>query len=132
MIIAKNYKEWRKLVFAKDNNICQLCGTTDNLIIDHIKPKREEPKLSLVVENGRVLCRSCHICYGKKIPNIKRKTTKINTHNIICQTRQLIRLGGSLCITLPSEFVKLNKIKQGDLLSVTGNEILTFIPMQER
>ncbi len=56
--------------------------------------------------------------------NKKRKVT--------AETRKVIRLGGSLVITLPDSFVKAHDIKEGDDLPVAANHIMKVIPMPEK
>src|SRR4051812_42089109 len=48
---------WRKLreqVFARDGRVCRVCGTTQNLEVDHIVPKVNGGRDELV--NLQVLC----------------------------------------------------------------------------
>jgi hypothetical protein len=69
------YNIWRSLCFARDNRTCQICKTTkSNFQVDHIKPfstilhenniKTTEEALQCKelwdIDNGRVLCVSCH------------------------------------------------------------------------
>lgn len=56
---AKGYKKWRKAVLARDM-ICVLCGSSEPLVADHIKPFAFFPDLRYVIENGRALCDACH------------------------------------------------------------------------
>lgn len=66
----KNYREWRKAVFQKDNCECIWCGSTENLNADHIKPYALYPELRYEISNGRVLCETCHKTtnsYGSKM-----------------------------------------------------------------
>lgn len=51
---------WKKLVRARDGNKCVLCGSTERLQVDHIKPFSLFPELARVLSNGRVLCFDCH------------------------------------------------------------------------
>lgn len=64
MLVLKNSKEyraWRKSVFDRDDYTCVDCGEKGGrLEADHIKPKSEFPHLIFEVENGRILCKSCH------------------------------------------------------------------------
>jgi len=61
------YKEWRKAVFERDNYTCVWCGVhTGNghrveLQADHIKSFALHEELRFSIENGRTLCRNCHI-----------------------------------------------------------------------
>lgn len=66
------YKNWRKAVFERDGYKCVLCGYSDGRIIqaDHIKSWAKYPKLRYKVENGRTLCKPCHIktpTWGSKV-----------------------------------------------------------------
>ena len=68
MTLAKSYNEWRKLVFLRDA-CCVLCNATERLEADHVQPRSVAPELRLEVDNGRVLCHSCHVktdSYGGK------------------------------------------------------------------
>jgi hypothetical protein len=51
--------------------------------------------------------------------------------HIIAGTRRVIRLGGSLIITLPAEFCALHGITEGDDLPFAANHIMKLIPMPE-
>jgi len=50
---------------------------------------------------------------------------------IIAGTRRVVRLGGSLVITLPAEFCHLHGIKEGDDLPFAADHIMKVIPMPE-
>ena len=52
---------WSRCVKKRDNYVCIWCKSTENLNADHIKPKKDFPKLALKIENGRTLCKTCHI-----------------------------------------------------------------------
>jgi len=74
---SREYKEWRKKVFNRDNYTCVLCNDSNggNLEADHIKDFALFPKLRLDINNGRTLCKSCHKKtenYGFKKTNSKR------------------------------------------------------------
>ena len=55
------YLEWRKEVLKRDDHTCIWCGAKENLHVDHIKPFSKFPELRLDLNNGRVLCKSCHL-----------------------------------------------------------------------
>ena len=62
--------EWRRLrmdAIEKYGNRCQCCGATpkDDIVInvDHIKPRRLFPELSLDITNLQILCNVCN--HGK-------------------------------------------------------------------
>ena len=63
--IASNYikRRWfRKKILKKFNHKCKMCGDTENLQIDHIKPVWLGG--TNTVENLQVLCKHCHIIKG--------------------------------------------------------------------
>lgn len=51
--------------------------------------------------------------------------------HIIGGKRKVIRIGGSLAITLPPEFTEMHGIKEGDSLGFLANHILKLDPMKE-
>lgn len=80
-------RQWRMSVLKRDGYTCVLCGSKDQLEVDHIKPYLYFPKLRLAVNNGRTLCKNCHLktdTYGnrvigkykfKKMLSVKRLST---------------------------------------------------------
>lgn len=69
------YRIWREAVFARDNWCCVLCGDRSRsdhavrLEADHIKPFAFYPELRFAINNGRTLCRPCHLkqdTHGKR------------------------------------------------------------------
>ena len=52
-------KLWGINVRLRDNNTCQICGSTKFLNAHHIIPK-EIKELSLDIMNGETLCVKCH------------------------------------------------------------------------
>lgn len=55
-----NYHGWRTLVLRRDGRKCVLCGSSERLEVDHIKPFSTFPDLRYTLSNGRVLCHECH------------------------------------------------------------------------
>lgn len=67
---SAEYKQWRQLVFYRDDFTCQICKEKGgNLHADHIKTFAYHPELRLDISNGRTLCVDCHYktdTYGSK------------------------------------------------------------------
>jgi 5-methylcytosine-specific restriction endonuclease McrA len=63
LMASREYKEWRRLVFERDQFACQLCGDArgGNLHAHHIKFYSLHPELALDVDNGLTLCEPCHL-----------------------------------------------------------------------
>ena len=56
------YKEWRRRVFQRDNYTCQMCFTKGGYLeADHIKSFSKYPGLRIDINNGRTLCKPCHL-----------------------------------------------------------------------
>ena len=56
------YREWRKAVFKRDNYTCVKCRLKGvYLEADHIRSWALYPELRYDVNNGRTLCKLCHI-----------------------------------------------------------------------
>jgi len=56
------YRDWRSAVFGRDNYTCQQCNAHGvYLEADHIKPWCAYPELRYDVNNGRTLCKPCHL-----------------------------------------------------------------------
>lgn len=61
---SREYKDWRKAVFERDNYTCRALDcpkTTTRIQADHIKPFAIYPELRFDVTNGQTLCEPCHL-----------------------------------------------------------------------
>jgi len=65
------YMIWRNEVYKRDHYTCRICGkkcTAKTIVAHHLKLFSEFPELRYSVDNGIVLCRSCHgKIHSKKI-----------------------------------------------------------------
>lgn len=55
--------EWKKARYEtikRYGAVCMCCGSEQNIVVDHIKPRRFYPALELNLENLQVLCRDCN------------------------------------------------------------------------
>lgn len=58
---SKEYADWRKAVFARDNFTCQLCGQVGGkLNAHHIQRWSTNVDERYKVSNGVTLCKQCH------------------------------------------------------------------------
>lgn len=58
--VQKEYREWKKQVFERDNHTCQLCGSRKKIVAHHIKSFTKYPELAHDINNGITLCERCH------------------------------------------------------------------------
>ena len=60
-------KEWKRMVFEKDDYRCQECFSCKDLHAHHVKNWNDFPELRFEIGNGLTLCRKCHqTLHGKK------------------------------------------------------------------
>jgi len=58
---SKEYKDWRKAVFERDNYICQKCRKRGNYLnAHHVLSFAKYPALRFEISNGQTLCQVCH------------------------------------------------------------------------
>lgn len=64
---SKEYSEWRKAVFNRDNFTCQICGQVGGgLQAHHVKPWATNVNERYQVSNGVTLCVKCHKALHRK------------------------------------------------------------------
>ena len=63
------YRQFREIVMERDGYECQICGSTENLEVHHIKAFALYPELRTEPSNGITLCHMCH----RKIHQIVEK-----------------------------------------------------------
>ena len=61
------YKLWKAQVFKKYNNKCNRCEKNQRLHCHHIMDFHQHPELRYDVNNGELLCISCHMRHHKII-----------------------------------------------------------------
>ena len=65
------YKLWRKAVFERDKYTCVFCTARGGYLeADHIKRFSDFPELRFAIDNGRTLCKPCHLktdTYGNRL-----------------------------------------------------------------
>lgn len=76
---CKEYKEWRKKILERDDCKCVKCGSLKNLHCHHIKSWNEREDLRFSIENGEVLCATCHIKIGKENKEINGENSQFKS-----------------------------------------------------
>lgn len=56
---------WKHKVKERDK-VCQCCGGSDHLEVHHVNPLAIYPDLGTDINNGMVLCQTCHRDYHKE------------------------------------------------------------------
>ena len=65
------------------------------------------------------------ICEVYNIMSPKRRL------QLIAKITKVHRVGGSLMVTLPPEFIRAHSISEGDLVGILANHVLKLDPMKE-
>ena len=106
-------REWIADVKARDNYTCQVCDNKNMInyvCAHHIKPKEEFPALAFDVDNGLVLCDSCHSSMHSNKPKRKEaysNRTKGNQYGL-----------GHRRIVPPEECAAISKRMMGNHLHI--------------
>ena len=74
---SPEYREWRKLVYTRDNFTCQRCGSRGRLEAHHVKSFAEYPELRFDVDNGITYCRACHKYEESRLRIINKLNTEL-------------------------------------------------------
>ena len=112
--MSQEYKDWRSLVFKRDNWTCVFCGQRGGkLEVDHIKPFSEYPELRFDTNNGRVVCVPCHRKYGKNWGANKMDKEMVIKNGIKGGMATLNKYGKEY-------FIKIGKMKKRSIL-LNGN-----------
>lgn len=64
---SSQYKEWRQLVYQRDEFKCVKCGSKDKLNAHHKKSWKHYSELRYDVDNGITLCEKCHILLHQEL-----------------------------------------------------------------
>ena len=66
------YKLWRTAVFTRDKFTCIWCASKEEIQADHIKSFAHHPELRFAIDNGRTLCKICHMTTDTYLKNTKK------------------------------------------------------------
>jgi 5-methylcytosine-specific restriction enzyme A len=69
----------RSYVLDRDNHTCQICGSTENLVIDHIIPLAKGGTND--ISNFQTLCLSCNSRKGSRITPETQRHFSSNTND---------------------------------------------------
>jgi hypothetical protein len=102
-IHSKAYQEWRQLVKARDNYVCQVCNRKSTkrnyLHVHHLIPCALVSELTLEVNNGITLCAFHHIEFHRAkldielLPTIYKLYKSGNSLSYLLQHPSFIKLG---------------------------------------
>ncbi|MCP5014286.1 MAG: HNH endonuclease [Ketobacter sp.] len=57
---TREWRDLRKKVLSEYGYRCMLCGSVDEIQVDHIQPRSKAPQLSVTYSNLQVLCKGCN------------------------------------------------------------------------
>lgn len=64
MTSSQARRMWREAIFERDGHSCVYCGSTDDLTLDHVKPRCKGGPTN--AENCVTACRSCNLAKGSE------------------------------------------------------------------
>lgn len=62
-------KKWRQRCLDRDGNICQICGSCENLEAHHLNSFIDNPTLRFEDSNGITICVDCHDVFHSEYGN---------------------------------------------------------------
>lgn len=65
----------RKEVLRRDGHKCLLCGSREDLTLDHIVPKSKGGKL--IYNNLQTLCKQCNASKGQRKSDLRKLTINV-------------------------------------------------------
>lgn len=78
------YRLWREAVFERDGYSCVLCKKRGGkLNADHLKSFAYYPELRFAIDNGRTLCKPCHLAtdnYGNRSYKYEKNKPKTKSN----------------------------------------------------
>lgn len=69
-----SYQLWKQKVIELKGNLCETCKSDKRIHVHHIKCFYKYPELRTDINNGQVLCQSCHM----KVTWIERKNKEVS------------------------------------------------------
>ena len=63
---STDWKKVREKVLSSTVNSCVLCGSVEDISVDHILPRSKYPWKALEITNTQILCRSCNSSKGNR------------------------------------------------------------------
>lgn len=64
---SQTWKLLKEQVYRERTAICPVCGSLENLVVDHIQPVRHYPELIEDPNNLQILCNDCNLEKGSMI-----------------------------------------------------------------
>ena len=79
------YREWRRMVYKRDDYTCKKCGRKSGILnAHHIKNYTSFPEGRLDPANGITLCKKCHKGFHSKYGNTGNDGQQLQEYLILC------------------------------------------------